>query len=270
MIENEKIDSVKIFRLSRSILGRALYFTTCYWVDGLMVDTGCFYTERELVSALNGLKVDCIVNTHSHEDHVGANAAIKKMHGADIFAHANALPQLENPLHNGPLRPYQKIMWGKPAPSAGSEIGKTLQTDHHNFEVIYTPGHSIDHISLYEPNMGWLFTGDTYIGGLDTALRHDYNVWQIISSLKKLIKLNACLLFPGSGNVRRDPQAALLKKVQYLEEVGDKVMSLHAKGYSLRKIRKTLFGNETLVAYFTLGHFSGKNLVRSYIANQAD
>jgi glyoxylase-like metal-dependent hydrolase (beta-lactamase superfamily II) len=195
---------------------------------------------------------------------------IKKIHGANIFAHAKALPQLENPLHNGPLRPYQKIIWGKPAPSAGYEIGKTLQTKHHNFEIICTPGHSIDHISLYEPNMGWLFTGDTYIGGLDRALRHDYNIWQIISSLKTLIDLDARLLFPGSGNVRRDPKAELSKKIKYLEEIGDKVMSLYAKGYSLRQIRKTLFGKETFVAYFTLGHFSGKNLVRSYITNQVN
>ncbi|MFC1883564.1 MBL fold metallo-hydrolase [Thermodesulfobacteriota bacterium] len=268
MIEIEEIDGIKIFRLSRSILGRTLYFTACFWVDGLMVDTGCFYTERDLVCALNGLKVDFIVNTHSHEDHVGANAAIKKIHGADIFAHAKALPQLENPLHNGPLRPYQKIMWGNPTPSIGSEIGKMIQTDHHSFEVIYSPGHSVDHISLYEPNMGWLFTGDTYIGGLDRALRHDYNIWQIISSLKKLVQLETRLLFPGSGNVRRDPKAEICKKIKYLEEVGEKVISLHSKGCSLRQIRKTLFGNETFIAYFTLGHFSGKNLVRSYIVNQ--
>jgi glyoxylase-like metal-dependent hydrolase (beta-lactamase superfamily II) len=233
-----------------------------------MVDTGCPHTEKELVSALDCLKVEWIVNTHGHEDHVGANASIKKRFGAEILAHKKALPQLENPLHNGSLRPYQRVMWGRPEPSKGTEIGDSLETNRYHFEVIYTPGHSIDHISLYEPKMGWLFTGDTYIGGLDRALRQDYDIWGIIASLKKLARLEPRFLFPGSGNVRQNPKEEIKIKIRYLEETGDKILSLHSKGYSFRKITRKLFGPEMPIAYITLGHFSGKNFVRSYIVNQ--
>jgi len=73
-------------------LGRAVYYTAAYWVDGLMVDTGCSYTAKELVSAVENDDLDSIVNTHSHEDHIGANEMLSKNRGARIFAHDSALP----------------------------------------------------------------------------------------------------------------------------------------------------------------------------------
>ena len=61
------------FDLSRKIAGRGRYWTTAYLVDGLMVDTGCAHTSSELGAALQDLQLSHIVNTHSHEDHIGAN-----------------------------------------------------------------------------------------------------------------------------------------------------------------------------------------------------
>jgi hypothetical protein len=51
MIQIEQVGEVKKFRMARSILGQALYYTTCYWLDGLVIDTGCSYTARELDAA---------------------------------------------------------------------------------------------------------------------------------------------------------------------------------------------------------------------------
>jgi glyoxylase-like metal-dependent hydrolase (beta-lactamase superfamily II) len=94
MISIETFGKVKKFRMARSIFGRAVYFTAAYWVDGLMVDTGCSYTVNELVAAVARLDLDFVVNTHSHEDHIGANAALSINRGAGIFAHPEALPIL--------------------------------------------------------------------------------------------------------------------------------------------------------------------------------
>jgi glyoxylase-like metal-dependent hydrolase (beta-lactamase superfamily II) len=264
MIEIEKNGEIIKFRMARTVLGRGLYFTAAYWVDGLVVDTGCSYTEEEFVHALSNLPVKQIVNTHSHEDHVAANSSISQKHGAQIYAHEDAVPILANPGLNR-LRPYQLVMWGRPKPSTASAIGDVVETDHHTFKVIRTPGHSLDHVCLYEPNTGWLFTGDTYVGGKDKSLRADYNIWQIIQSLKTLSMLDSSMLFPGSGTVRMNPRQDLLEKIDYLEETGSKVLDLQKKGWSRRRIRKTLFGPEMSIAYNTLGHFSGRNLVRSYI-----
>jgi len=268
MIQFEQIGEIRKYRLARSILGRGLYFTACYWIDGLVVDTGCAHTVDELVSVLDGLPINCIVNTHGHEDHTAANAVLQTKYGVEVLAHPLALPVLSAPREKQPLQLYRQIMWGYPTPSRGSALGKTVETEHHRFEVIYTPGHSPDHICLFEPKKGWLFTGDAYIGGKDRALRQDYDVWRIIKSLKKIVGLNLSLLCPGSGSVRRNPRQEIVEKIEYLEELGHRILTLHREGVGDRQISRTLLGREMPIAYFSVGHFSGKNLVRSYFMNR--
>lgn len=268
MISIENYGEVRGFRLARSILGHGLYFTAAYWVDGLMVDTGCHYTVKEMGSALDDLHVDRIVNTHSHEDHIGANVAISRKFGAGIFAHPLAIPVLATPQNKKHLNPYQIVMWGYPAPSPALPVPSTIETPRHSFNVIHTPGHSPDHICLHEPKEGWLFGGDTYIGGRDRALRDDYNIWQIIASLKTLSNLEVGLIFTGSGNVRKNGGAALKEKIGYLEGIADQALELHLKGLSYGQIRRKLFGPESRIAYITLWHFTGKHLVRSLIEHR--
>lgn len=265
MIQTEQIDEVHKFRLARSLFGRELYFTTAYWVDGMMIDTGCAHTVRELIDALKGHRVDLVVNTHSHEDHVAGNAALQQLYGAEVLAHPLALPVIENQGRRPPLHPYRRLMWGYPVPSKGKTIGEFVETDHHHFQVIHTPGHSPDHICLYEPAKGWFFSGDLFVGGRDRALRADYNIWQMIESLRKVASLDISLLFPGSGSVRRNPIPEIIRKIEYLEELGKHVLSLYHKGMRYARIRRKLFGAEMPIAYLTLGHFSGKNLIRSYV-----
>ena len=267
MISAEQIGLVRKFSIARTMFGRNLYFTAAYLVDGLMVDTGCAHTARDLTQALVGAHLDLIANTHSHEDHVGANAALQTQFQSKILAHSDALPFLADPGLRR-LHPYQRVVWGYPAPSTGQPLGNRLETAHFRFEVIHTPGHSPDHVCFYEPAQGWLFTGDAYVGGRDKALRGDYNVWQIINSLKKLAGLDAQYIFPGSGTVRDNPKETLRTKIDYLEETGERVLELHALGLSYRSISRQLFGPEMLIAYYTLGHFSGRNLVRSYIEDR--
>jgi glyoxylase-like metal-dependent hydrolase (beta-lactamase superfamily II) len=264
MISAEQIGLVRKFGIARTMFGRNLYFTAAYLVDGLMVDTGCAHTVRELTRALDGSHIHLIANTHSHEDHLGANAALQSIFDAKILAHRDAIPYLADPRLRR-LHPYQRVVWGYPAPSAGQALENQLETEHFRFEVIHTPGHSPDHVCFYEPIQGWLFTGDAYVGGRDKALRHDYNVWQIINSLKKLALLDARFLFPGSGTVRANPKETLRTKIDYLEETGERVLELRDRGMSYRRINRQLFGPEMLIAYYTLGHFSGLNLVRSYV-----
>jgi glyoxylase-like metal-dependent hydrolase (beta-lactamase superfamily II) len=264
MLEIESIGEVTKFRMARTVFGKGLYFTAAYLVDGLMIDTGCAHTVAEFTAAIAGAPLELVVNTHSHEDHVAANAALHASHGAQIRAHPDAIPILAHP-ESVPLRPYQLVMWGRPPRSHALPLGETVETEHHKFQVIKTPGHSPDHVSLYEPDRGWLFCGDAYIGGQDRALRADYNVYLIIESLKTMAALDTTLLFPGSGTVKDNPKDELRRKIEYLEETGARINDLRRRGISRRRIRRLVFGSETAIAYFTLGHFSGRRLVRSFI-----
>ena len=267
MIQAERVlpsGEVLKLRVARDFLGRPIYFTAAYWVDGLLIDTGCAHTADEFLRALEDQHVGQVVNTHSHEDHIGANAAVQAAFGCPIYAHPEALPVIHDPRRQ-PLQPYRRLFWGWPRPAEATAVGQQIETGRFRFEVIHTPGHSPDHICLFEPERGWLFSGDTFIGGEDRAQREGYDIHGIIASLKKLARLPVQVIFSGSGSVRQAGIEPLRQKITYLEDLGQRVRSLHDQGLSPRQIRWRLFGPELPIAYVTLGHFSGLHLIRSYL-----
>jgi len=267
MLQIREHGPVTAFRAARAFFGYGYYFTAAYWVDGLLIDTTCAFTAREMRRALSrdNRPVLQIVNTHSHEDHIGTNGLLQRAMAPRILAHPLALPILANPRLQ-PLQLYRRVFWGWPEPSQGEPIGEWVETPHYRFQVIHTPGHSPDHICLYEPEQGWLFCADAYIGGQDRAARADYDIYAIIASLKKLAALRLTAVFPGSGTVRTSNSAADIQaKVAYLEDLGARVRELHGKGYSVPAIKKRLLGPETNIYYMTLGHFRGRYLVEAYL-----
>lgn len=271
MIQVDKVtDEGQVIRLrvANKVIGQPAYFTAAYWVDGLLVDTGCAHTARQFTQAVKDWRIAQVVNTHSHEDHIGANAAVAAACGCQIMAHPLALPILANPRLQ-PLQPYRRLFWGWPRPSQGEVIGDLVRTEHHTFQVIPTPGHSPDHISLFEPERGWLFTGDSYIGGKDQALRQGYDIHGIISSLQRMAELPVQTILSGSGSTRSAGVQPLLDKIAYLQELGEKVRALHEQGLSARQIRRRLLGPNMPITYITLGHFSAMHLIRSYLAAPA-
>jgi glyoxylase-like metal-dependent hydrolase (beta-lactamase superfamily II) len=248
--------------------GKGYYWSTAYLIDGLLIDTGCAHSAGELIHTLADEELVCIINTHMHEDHIGANGSLQeKRHGLEIYAHPIALPVLDDPRKMQPLQLYRRVIWGWPRRSKGKSVqdGELIQTKHFVFQVIATPGHSPDHICLYEPNQGWLFTGDLFVGGRDRALREDYKIWQIITSLKKVSELTLSTLYPGCANVRDNPRDALANKIEYLEKMGEKVLALRQKGMSVNAIANRLFGGPMWVEFVTSGHFSRRHLVNSYL-----
>lgn len=270
MLKVTPFEDVTRIDSSRSLFGQGYYWTTAYWLDGLLVDTGCAHTAGELLKQLADRPLTRIVNTHSHEDHFGANSLLQtRRAGVPIFAHPLALPVLENPRLQ-PLQLYRRVFWGWPGPCNAKPLadGETFQVGKYTFQVIYTPGHSPDHLCLYEPTRGWLFSGDLYVGGRDRALREDYDIWQIIASLKRIAALPLTRLFPGSAQVREDPIQALHEKIAYLEEVGEKVLYLHQQDVPEYAIAQVLFGGSMLVELVTGGNFSRRGLVRSFLKHK--
>lgn len=271
MLKTASCKSVTRIDLARTLAGRGRYWTTAYLVDGLLLDSGCAYSAPELLAYLQDKPLSYLVNTHTHEDHIGANGHLQQRDGElKILAHPLALPILAKPRLRQPLQPYRQLMWGWPEPSNGEQVadGEMISTENFSFQVIYTPGHSSDHICLYEPEEGWLFSGDLFVGGQDRALSAGADIWGVIISLKMIAALPLTKLFPGSARVRENPGCELGEKITYLEDTGEHVLDLYDKGWSVDAIAHAVFGGLMFIEIFTLGHFSRRNLVRSYLRLQ--
>lgn len=267
MIQVEQHGSVTVIRMARAVLGRPLYWTAAYWLDGLLIDAGPRCTADELVRVLDKIPIQQIVITHGHEDHIGGlNALRKRFPEARVYAARPTLPLIENPELLGMQR-YRQAIWGKPLPFAGAhsldEIEDVIRTPQFTLRAIETPGHSRDHVSYFEPTFRWLFCGDAFIGGRDVAWTPEFDLFAIVSSLRTLATLRPERLFPGSGTVRRTPLPDLLGKITDLIQLADKVQKLEAAGHAPAEIVAMLFGGEPAIRWWTFGHFSAANLVEA-------
>lgn len=260
MIWIEKFQGVTGIKMARMILGKPFYFTSCYFVDSLLIDTGCVRAKNEVMPFFKDLNIDLIVNTHCHEDHIGLNSEFS----CKILASKLAIPFINEP-RKLEMKFYRRFAWGVPKPSYPEEIGKRVETENFKFEVISTPGHSEGHICLYENEKKWIFTGDLYIGGKDRVLRKDFDIWKIIDSLKKINSLNIEVMFSGSGKIYKNPNLKISEKISYLENLGKKIFEMYDEGKTESQISRKLFGREGWFYYLSEGEFSSENLVKSFL-----
>lgn len=268
MLKSYTQGPVRGFRLGRTLLGKGRYFTACYHLDGLLIDSGCAHTAPELAAALADQPLHTVAHTHAHEDHWGLSAQLQAQRGAQVYSPAQSLDLVRGQADPPRLMPYQKVLWGPPPPCpAADPLPDHLETAHHRLRVVPTPGHSPDHVCFFDQDQGWLFVGDAYTGGQDRALRRGYDIWGIIASLRVMAALQPTTLFCGSGSVVADPASALGAKLDYLVERGQYVQELHRRGWPPKIIARSVFGREPGISYITQGDFSTLHLVISYLSD---
>jgi len=107
------------------------------------------------------LRVESIINTHGHFDHVGGNRALKTATGAELIIHpldAPMLQQLDRMAGAFGLRAENS-----PPPDRRVEGGDRITVGNLQLEVLHTPGHTPGGISLHADHC--VFVGDTLFQG---------------------------------------------------------------------------------------------------------
>jgi len=264
MLEVSQFEDVTRIKMSLEAEGRPVYWVAAYLVDGLLIDTGPSHTVDELVGFLEGVKLDLVVNTHFHEDHIGADEAIIERFGVPVLAHADSVPFINM---DAALNPYQEIVWGYPEPVEVSTLGGFVETGKYRFDVVETGGHSVGHVALVEMSKGWCFSGDIFITEKPKVIRADEDIEGLMESMRKLIDLptERLVLFTAMGAVIPEGRHALLSCLDYLEGLLDKVRVLAIEGLSPEEIRERLLGEGSSLAAMTDGHFSSDNLIGSML-----
>jgi hydroxyacylglutathione hydrolase len=140
-------------------------------------------------------KINYVVNTHAHVDHIMGNAEMVKRTGAKIIIHQEDAPALVR------TPPYLLDMFGATvSPPADIEVkdGEIIQVGSVRLKVLHTPGHSPGGMSLHVNGM--VFTGDTLFVGSVGRTDFPGSSWDVLenSIRKKLYVLpGKTVVFPG-------------------------------------------------------------------------
>ena len=267
MIKVDRFGDVTRVKMGREYQGRVLYWTAAYLVDGLLIDMGCPHTAEELTGFLEGRHLDLAVNTHHHEDHVGANHHLQQRFKTSIMASRESTPIIAQ---YPKLLPYQELVWGYPVPTMVDILPGHLETENYRFGVIETPGHCTGHVSLVEMTRGWCFTGDLFISREPKAMRPEEDIYEISRSMKKLVGLQTekLTLFSALGNVVEDGKEALQSCIDYIHGLSERAKALERQGLSNGAMVNQLFGRESILAGLTDGHISSENVVRALLRSE--
>ncbi len=131
--------------------------------SALLVDPG---DEAEvLLGAIDelGVKLEGILLTHTHFDHVGAVAPVAKATGAEVW-----VPEMEKPVLADinafvpwpDFGPFES--WDAEHTVSG---GEKLQLAGFEIDVLFTPGHSPGHVVYSIPDEEVVFSGDVLFQG---------------------------------------------------------------------------------------------------------
>ncbi len=260
MIRVEEHDGVTFIRASRSFLGRPVFWGGAYLVDGLLVDCGPTVTARELLKVVADRRVEGLVVTHHHEDHYGAAALLLKERGIVPQVPAAALSLLAEGFV---LEAYRRFTWGRPPKVRAEVLGTEVHTASLRLSVVPTPGHSADHVCFFEPERGWLFTGDLFLAERLRYLRDDEDLRALIDSLRAVSALPLRQVFCAHRGPVRDGPAALRRKAEALEEIWQRSSELLKQGLPEAEITRRVVGPEGPMTLFSLGRFSARNFVRA-------
>jgi ribonuclease/clavin/mitogillin len=263
MIQHHVLDEVHYWQVARSYGGKYFYSTGFFCLDSTLIDCGPINMSGSLEKLFSGLNPTKIIVTHHHEDHTGNLHQLLGKNRIECFAHPRSEALLRQTCTEIPF--YRRLIWGRPRPATMTPIAQEVETSRYSFEVVPTPGHSEDHLCLFERKNRWLFTGDLYLASYLRYLREDENIYEIMNSLRKLIDLRPSLLFCNHRGFIPDGEKQLAKKLSFLEELRDQVLRAQEEGIPVEDFLKRSFRPDHFFRWLSLGEFSTINLIQAFL-----
>jgi glyoxylase-like metal-dependent hydrolase (beta-lactamase superfamily II) len=200
----------------------------------LLFDTGLGVGRiSATVARLTTLPIT-VINSHTHFDHVGGNAEFHDIWNLDLpFTQQNQRGET-NAYSKDTLaperlcgalpkdltsRPYSIRPWKS---THSLQDGESIDLGGRQLEIIFTPGHTPDSLSLLDRDNGLLFTGDTFYPGPIYLFTPETDVAAYTQSVAKLAALEPKikLLLPAHNAPVAEPL--------YLNRLADAVQQVHS------------------------------------------
>lgn len=196
--------------------------------DGRMylIDTGSKGDGEKIDEILSreGWVSSCIINTHTHIDHIGGNEFLMRKYGIPAyctdydmaFAHYS---ELEAAYMNGGY-PAEKLrtIFAHPGMIGFRSLEKETPD---GIDWTYLPGHSFGMIGIRTSDDIW-FLGDSYLSRSflkQYTFGFIYNVEAYIDTLKKLKEFKGALFVPSHGIIETDIVPTLEQNLRSVTEM---------------------------------------------------
>ena len=129
--------------------------------EAAVIDPGDEVDKILTALAKDKLRCTCIINTHGHFDHSGANKHLKEVTGAQLILHEADAPMVLNQAASA--RTWGMRVENSPPADRYVEEGDLITFGDVSLKVLHTPGHSPGGISLVTDKI--VFVGDTLFAG---------------------------------------------------------------------------------------------------------
>ena len=190
-----------------------------------VVDTGYVAHGAQTVAlvrhALEGRRLERVVNTHCHSDHIGGNAALARAFGCTIAIPAgearNVAEWDTEALHlDGFGQRCDRFAF-----DSTIAAGDTLTLGGLEWQALAAPGHDMDSLMLYAPEPRILISADALwengFGVLFPELYGEAGLAATRATLDRIAALEVRTVIPGHGAVFGDVGAALERAYGRLE-----------------------------------------------------
>ncbi|WP_239618465.1 MBL fold metallo-hydrolase [Cohnella mopanensis] len=165
----------------------------------VVIDPGT--PDGALLRKLDGLKVEAVLLTHAHFDHIGGVDAVRKRYNCPVYLHSAEKEWLTDAGKNGSSR------WADVTPPITTDLpdhlladGQVLELIGESFLVKHTPGHSPGSVSFLVGDL--LFAGDALfhrsIGRTDLPGGNQDQLYRSIRE-KLYVLPEDVLVLPGHG-----------------------------------------------------------------------
>ena len=269
-----------IHRLKIPIPETSLQYVNVYLIEGsngyLLVDTGW-----DNSTAFNSLKrqldeigiafkdISKILVTHIHPDHYGLVGRLKQLSGAEFalsdqeqkmidaryinmddllqrtadLLQMNGVPARELPGLQKASLPVARYV-APTYPDVVLHDGETYSNGVFNFQIIWTPGHCLGHVCLYEPTRKILFSGDHILPTISPNIglhpqSGENPLGDFIDSLNKIEQLAIELILPGHENPFTGIKSRIKKLMQHHNQRCSEILeTMEAKTKTAYQIAK--------------------------------